>query len=304
MPKGVPMTRERLDEAARRGVLIADGAMGTQLQARGLAPGAPGELWNLERPQDVVAIHRAYREAGARVLLTNSFGGSRWKLQLAGLEERVVEVNRLAGELARQAAGEDGWVLGDIGPTGRFVAPLGTDSFADFVTIFTEQAEALVAGGVDGIIVETMTALDEARAALEAAQSVTDLPVAVTMTFTPDRSGEGFHTVMGVSAEEAVATLQQAGADLVGSNCGVGSEAMVSIIKRMAAVAAVPLLAKPNAGLPRLEGGRTVYDETPQRFAQNGVAVVAAGAGVLGGCCGTTPDHIRALAAAIRNPRK
>lgn len=298
------MGRERLDEAARRGVLVADGAMGTQLQARGLEPGAPGELWNLERPQDVVAVHRAYREAGARVLLTNSFGGSRWKLQLAGLEERVAEVNRAAGQLARQAAGEDVWVLGDIGPTGRFMAPLGADSFADFVNIFTEQAEALVAGGVDGIIVETMAALEEARAALQAAKSVTGLPVAVTMTFTPDRSGDGFHTVMGVSAEDAVATLQQAGADLVGSNCGVGSEAMVSIIERMAAVAAVPLLAKPNAGLPRLEAGRTVYDESAQRFAQNGAAVVAAGATVLGGCCGTTPEHIRALTVAVQKPRK
>ena len=271
------MGRERLDEAARRAVLIADGAMGTQLQAGGLAPGAPGELWVLERPQDVVAIHRAYREAGARVLLTNSFGGSRWKLQLAGLEERVAEVNRVAGELARQAAGEDAWVLGDIGPTGRFMAPLGTETFADFVTVFTEQAEALVAGGVDGIIVETMTALEEARAALQAAKSVTDLPVAVAMTFTPDRSGEGFHTVMGVSAEEAVAALQEAGADIVGSNCGVGSEAMVRILARMAAVATVPLLAKPNAGVPRLEAGRTVYDETPERFARNGAALVAAG---------------------------
>jgi 5-methyltetrahydrofolate--homocysteine methyltransferase len=293
-----------LDEAARRGVLVADGAMGTQLQARGLEPGAPGELWNLERPQDVVAVHRAYREAGARVLLTNSFGGSRWKLQLAGLEERVAEVNRAAGQLARQAAGEDVWVLGDIGPTGRFMAPLGADSFADFVNIFTEQAEALVAGGVDGIIVETMAALEEARAALQAAKSVTGLPVAVTMTFTPDRSGNSFHTVMGVSVEEAVGALQEAGADLVGSNCGVGSEAMVSIIERMAAVAAVPLLAKPNAGLPRLEAGRTVYDESAQRFAQNGAAVVAAGATVLGGCCGTTPEHIRALTVAVQKPRK
>jgi len=298
------MGRERLDEAARRAVLIADGAMGTQLQARGLEPGAPGELWNLQRPEDVVAIHRAYREAGAHVLLTNSFGGSRWKLQLAGLEERVAEVNRVAGELARQAAGEGAWVLGDIGPTGRFMAPLGTETFADFVAIFTEQAEALVAGGVDGIIVETMTAVEEARAALQAAKSVTNLPVAVTMSFTPDRSGGGFHTVMGVNAEEAVATLQEAGADLVGSNCGVGSDAMVRIIERMAAVAAVPLLAKPNAGVPRLEGGRTVYDENPERFARSGAALVAAGAGVVGGCCGTTPGHIRALTAATRNPRK
>jgi 5-methyltetrahydrofolate--homocysteine methyltransferase len=180
---------------------------------------------------------------------------------------------------------------------------LGTDTFADFVDVFIEQVEALVAGGVDGIIVETMTALEEARAALEAAKSVTGLPVAVTLTFTPDRSGQGFHTVMGVSVEEAVAALQEAGADLVGSNCGVGSEAMVSILARMAPLAAVPLLAKPNAGVPRLEGGRTVYDETPERFARNGAALVRAGAAIVGGCCGTTPEHIRALVLATREGR-
>lgn len=292
------MTRKRLDEAAREGLLIADGAMGTQLHARGLEPGAPGELWNVERPQEVAAVHRAYHQAGARVILTNTFGGSRWKLETAGLGGRVTELNRAAAELAREAAGEAAWVLGDVGPTGRFMAPLGAESFEDFVAGFREQVEALVAGGVDGVIVETMSDLQEARAALEAAKAVTDLPVVVAMTFSPDQDGADFHTVMGVGVEDSVRALQDAGADLVGSNCGVGSQVMARIIERMAEVATVPIVAKPNAGLPRLEAGRTVYDETPEQFARVLAGLTEVGARILGGCCGTTPEHIRALGAA------
>ena len=294
------MARKRLDEAARDGVLIADGAMGTELQARGLEPGAPGELWNVERPEEVTAIHRSYLEAGARIILTNTFGGSRWKLETAGLAGRVVEVNRAAAELARKVAGEGAWVLGDVGPTGRFMAPLGTDTFEDFVAVFTEQVEALMAGGVDAVMVETMSDLQEARAALQAAKAVGDLPVVVTMTFTPDQVGGDFHTVMGVGVEEAVGVLQEAGADLVGSNCGVGTEAMAQIVERMSAVATVPVVAKPNAGLPRLEAGHTVYDETPEQFARTLANLTGVGARVLGGCCGTTPEHIHALASAVR----
>lgn len=295
------MPRERLDEAARKGLIIADGAMGTQLQARGLEPGSAGERWNLERPEQVLAVHRSYVEAGARVLLTNTFGGSRWKLERAGLAGQAAEVNRAGARLAREAAGEEVWVLGDVGPTGRLMAPLGTDTFEDFVAVFREQVEALVAGGVDGILVETMSDLEEARAALEAARSVTDLPVAVTMTFEPDRAGDGFHTVMGVEPEQAVRVLQESGADLVGSNCGVGARAMVGVIERMASAASVPLVAKPNAGLPRLEAGRTVYDEPPEEFARVVEALFEAGARVLGGCCGTTPEHVRALVSAARS---
>lgn len=296
------MSRKRLDEAAREGLLIADGAMGTQLQARGLEPGAPGELWNLERPEEVQAVHRGYLEAGARVVLTNTFGGSRWKLERAGLAGRVAEVNRAGAVVAREAAGEEAWVLGDVGPTGRFVAPLGTDAFEDFVTVFREQVEALVAGGVDGILVETMSDLAEARAALEAAKSATDLAVAVTMTFEPDRTGGGFHTVMGVGPRQAAEVLQEAGADLVGSNCGVGAEAMVEVIRGMAPATSVPLVAKPNAGLPRLEAGRTVYEETPEQFARVLGSLLGVGVRLLGGCCGTTPAHIRALASAAQTP--
>jgi len=180
------------------------------------------------------------------------------------------------------------------------MAPLGTDRFEDFVAVFTTQVEALAAGGVDAVMVETMSDLQEARAALQAAHAVGDLPVAVTMTFTPDQAGGDFHTVMGVGVEEAVAALQEAGADLVGSNCGVGTEVMARIVERMSAVATVPIVAKPNAGLPRLEGGRTVYDETPEQFARTLAQVAGVGARILGGCCGTTPAYIRALASAAR----
>jgi 5-methyltetrahydrofolate--homocysteine methyltransferase len=290
------MARRRLDETARQELLIADGAMGTQLQARGLETGAPGELWNVARPDQVLAVHRSYREAGAQAILTNSLGGSRWKLQAAGEGHRVAELNRAAAGLAREAAREQAWVLGDVGPTGRFVAPLGTDSFEEFVAVFGEQIEALLAGGVDGILVETMSDLEEALAALQAAKALSDLPVAVTMTFTPDRSGGDYHTVMGVGVEEAVQTLQEAGADLIGSNCSVGSQAMLGIVKRLAPVAAVPVVAKPNAGLPRLVAGQTVFEEAPEQFARTAARLVGAGARVVGGCCGTTPDHIAGLA--------
>ena len=293
------MARERLDRAAARELIVADGAMGTQLQERGLEPGAPGELWNLERPGDVLAVHQSYLEAGARVILTNTFGGSRWKLGVFGLGERVAEVNRVGAELACEAAREGAWVLGDVGPTGRFVAPLGSDSFEDFVAVFAEQIEALLAGGVDGIVVETMTDLQEARAALQAAKSLSDLPVVVTMTFTPDRTGDSFHTVMGAGVADSATALQEGGADLVGSNCGVGAEAMVAVVEGLVPQVTVPVVAKPNAGLPRLQAGRTVYGETPEQFARAVGAVIRAGARVVGGCCGITQEHIRRLAEAV-----
>jgi len=296
--------RTRLDEAARRRVLIADGAMGTQLQARGLDPGSPGELWNAERPGVVAGVHHSYVEAGAEIILTNTFGGSRWKLAAAGLGDRVAELNRAGAELAREAVGGEVWILGDVGPTGRFVAPLGTDSFDDFVAVFSEQVAALLEGGVDAILIETMADLQEAKAALQAAKAATGIPVAVTTTFNPDAGGASFHTVMGVGVEEAVRALIGAGADLVGSNCGVGTEAMARIVAEMAPRADVPVIAKPNAGLPRLRQGRTVYDETPEVFARAGAELVRAGARVVGGCCGTTPEHIRRLAESLADARE
>lgn len=282
-----------------RGVLVADGAWGTLLAKRGLAPGTAPERWNLERPDEVEGVARAYVEAGADIVLTNTFGGSRWKLEKAGLGGRTAEVNRRGVELSKRAAGGRALVFASIGPTGDFVAPLGTRTPAEFLECFAEQIAACAQGGADGLVLETMTALEEARAALAAArQAAPALPVAACMTF--DRGARGYATMMGVAPERAARDLDAAGADLVGSNCGAGIGAMVEVARLMKAATARPLWIKPNAGAPRLVDGRTVFRETPEEMASRVPDLLAAGARVIGGCCGTTPDHIRAIAAACR----
>jgi 5-methyltetrahydrofolate--homocysteine methyltransferase len=282
-----------------RGVLVADGAWGTLLWKRGLAPGTAPERWNLERPDEVEAVARAYVEAGAQIVLTNTFGGSRWKLARAGLGNRTAEVNRRGVELSKRAAGGRALVFASIGPTGDFVAPLGTRTEKEFLDCFAEQVAACADGGADGLVIETMTALDEARAALVAARRAAPaLPVAACMTF--DRGARGYATMMGVTPERAARELDAAGADLLGSNCGTGIAAMVEVARLMKPATARPLWIKPNAGAPRLVDGRTVFRETPQEMAAHVPDLIAAGARVIGGCCGTTPEHVRALAAACR----
>lgn len=284
-------------------VLVCDGAMGTQLQARGLEAGSAPEAWVLDRPQDILAVHREYAEAGADVVLTCTFGGTGWRLAGHGLGEQVAEVNRQAARLAREAVGAEGFVLGDVGPTGELVSPLGTRPEREFRDVFAAQVSALVDGGVDGILIETMTAIEEAVAALEAAKEATEKPVFVSMQFQADAGGETFHTAFGVSIEKAVQELTGAGADGIGTNCVAGMGAATRIVGRMRQLTDLFLLAEPNAGLPRIEGGQTVYDETPEMFAEGSAALARAGANVVGGCCGTTPEHIGRLAQALQAMR-
>ncbi|MDD3827821.1 MAG: homocysteine S-methyltransferase family protein [Anaerolineae bacterium] len=284
-----------LEKLASGAVLIADGATGTMLQMAGLPTGRPGEAWVLERPEEILALHQAYLDAGSRLILTATFGGTRVRLQRAGLQARVPEINRRAAELARQAAGDDVYVGGDIGPTGEMMAPLGSLSYEQAVEAFAEQAEALAAGGVDCIYVETMSALDEGRAAVEGARQATDLPIFCTFSF--DTRGR---TSMGVTpalAAEAVAGL---GAAAVGANCGHAPEDVLEILPQIRQAApGVFLIAKPNAGIPRLVKRQVVYDAGPDRMAELARQYVALGASVVGACCGSSPEHIAAMRQAL-----
>jgi 5-methyltetrahydrofolate--homocysteine methyltransferase len=275
--------------------LIADGATGTMLMASGLPAGAPPELWNAEQPEKIIALHRAYLEAGSQIILTNTFGGSRIKLEKMGLSERTHELNYCAARLARQAAGEAAFVAGDIGPSGELMAPMGVLSYDLALDAFAEQADALAAGGVDAIWVETMTDLEEARAAVNAALHATKLPVFCSMSF-----GRRARTMMGVSGKKAAETLWPLGLAAIGLNCGEGLEMVPEVLAQMRAAAPdAVLIAKPNAGLPRLTGGQTVYDLSPQDFAAQMRTFADLGAQIVGSCCGSSPVFIQALASAV-----
>ncbi|MGD9496091.1 MAG: homocysteine S-methyltransferase family protein [Armatimonadota bacterium] len=274
-------------------ILIADGAWGTQLSVRGLPRGAPPEQWVLDEPNALLDIGEAYAAVGPDILTTSTMGGSRIKLARAGLADHVDEINRRAVELSKRAGDGRIPVFASVGPTGEFMAPLGTISEAEMVEVFAEQIAALIAGGADALLIETMFDLGEAKAALRAAKQQSDLPAVACMTF--DKGARGYATMMGVRPEQAAQELQAAGADIVGSNCGRGMREMVEVIALMAPETDLPLWAKPNAGIPTVVDGRAVFDETPAEFAAHFGALVEAGARVIGGCCGTTPEHIRAL---------
>ena len=289
--------RARLEE----GTLLLDGAMGTELMRRGFTPGAPPELWNVERPDDVAAIHAAYYAAGADIVQTNTFGGSRLKLDAHGAGSRVAELNEAAARLAVAVRDRDcpgGLVAGDIGPTGHFVAPMGDADPGELRAGFAEQAAALVAGGVDLIHIETMFDLGEALAAVEGVRAVAaGLPVMASLAYRP--TPRGYRTMMGVAPAAAAETLLAAGATLIGCNCEITCEPMADLVEELREAAAGPVVAQPNAGQPRLEGGVTVYEETPEHFAAVVAGYPARGAGIVGGCCGTTPAFIAALAAKL-----
>ena len=277
--------------------ILADGAMGTMLFEAGLTSGDSPERWNVERPDVIRGIHRAYREAGSRILLTNTFGGNRFRLALHGLEARVAELNEAAARLAAEVAhGAGAVVAGDIGPSGGIFAPLGDLERADAVKGFAEQAAALHAGGADIFWIETMSALEEVEAAVDGArQAAPEVPIVVTMSF--DTHG---HTMMGVSPERAAKKLTALGAVAVGGNCGLGpAELLPAMVAMRTAASDAVLVAKPNAGLPVLEGDRAVYRGSPEEMADYARRLTAAGVRIVGGCCGSAPEHLRAMARAL-----
>jgi len=290
---------ERLEMRAARGVLLCDGAMGTMLQARGLLPGACPEAWCVDRPDDVAAVHQAYRDAGSDIVECNSFGGNRYKLRHYGLEGRADEINRAAAALGRRVAAGTQHVLSSMGPTGQFMEPYGDETEAAFYDCFRKQALAFEACGADAVIVETMTALEECCVAVRAVRENTGLSVVASFTFDPQPGG-GYASMMGVRPEAFAEAAVAAGAHVVGSNCGLGPDHMVAIVATIKrAAGAVPVLAMPNAGMPVIENGRTVFKETPAAMAATMRAMIEAGAAVIGGCCGTTPAHIAAFRALL-----
>ena len=288
-----------LERLQRGEIVVGDGAWGTMLIAEaGLPPGAPPERVLLDAPEIVGAIARRYLDASAEILTTDTFGGTPLRLAAHGLAERCEEINRRAVELAREAAGGRALVSGSVGPTGTLLAPLGPAPPAEVEAAFERQLAALAAAGADLFCIETMTDLAEALLAVRAAKRVAPgVPVVATMTFDP--TPRGIFTVMGVTPARAAAALVEAGADVVGANCGNGIEAMVAVVAELAQHAVVPLAVRPNAGLPRLVDGVLAWPETPEFFATRAPALVAAGARLIGGCCGTTPEHVRALRVAL-----
>jgi len=275
--------------AALNGPLLLDGAMGTQLFAQGLEGDCP-EAWNVEAPGAVEGIHRRYIEAGAEAVLTNTFGATEWKLARSGHGAEVERFCRAAAENALRAAGNRAFVLGDVGPTGELPAPYGAHPVEEFEAVFAAQIAALAKGGVHGIIVETMGSAVEAAAAVRAVKNVCDLAVLACATYSAGKAG--YRTLMGETVAQATEALLEAGADVVGSNCGLGTAQMVDVVKEVRAVTQGPIIAEPNAGQPRLVGDKTVFDEDAETWAANVPDLFAAGAGIIGGCCGTTPEHI------------
>lgn len=303
------MAKKSLKQKLSEGLLFLDGAMGTQLMAKGIESGKCNEMLNVESPQIILDIHRSYIQAGSDAVYTNTFGANEITLARHGLADKVEQINAAAVKIAKQAAGKDKYVIGDIGPSGDFLKPLGSLEPQILKNAYAKQAKALYDGGVDGFIIETFMALDEAKVAAEAVKSVCSLPVFATLAF--DAAGNDFRTMMGASVEMAVSEFSALGVDAIGFNCGtLKMEQYLQLAQKFAKLlsdVAVPatakhiaLLAKPNGGKPELVDGRAVYKLSDKDFADWLEKIHKAGAVLIGGCCGTTPGHIKAMCEKVK----
>jgi len=287
------------DRLREKGTLVSDGAWGTFIHEKGLRSDEAPESWNLTRPDDIYEVALSYVQAGADMILTNSFGGSPFKLAPYGLAEKTYEINRAAAEISRRAAGEEVLVLGSVGPTGKLLM-MGEVTEEELFGGFAEQVRGLVDGGGDAVLIETMSDMDEARVAIRAARSVTDKEVMCTFTFTLTPANE-YRTMMGTSPAEAVEMLLSEGADVIGANCGNGAAGMVEIVSQIRLVdKEIPILVHANAGMPVLKDGVSVFPESPTQMSAQIGALIHAGANIVGGCCGTTPEHISRIVQVVR----
>ena len=289
------MSRSALLDALKTRVLLGDGAMGTELQQAGLESGGCGEAWNLDQPERVLAIQRRYAEAGSDLLLTNTFGACRIMLDRHDEGERTADINRAAVAIARKALGGRGFVLGDIGPFGGLMEPYGEIARADVERAFREQARALVEGGADGIIIETQTALEELELAIAAAREAGAPVVIGSIAFDKMVDEDDVRTMMGIGPEQAAEFMAERGCDLVALNCGTGVDMPMAarIVARYRATCDLPVMAQPNAGQPVLVDMQVRYNETPDQMGAGLAGLLAAGPRIVGGCCGSTPAHIR-----------
>jgi len=280
-------------------ILVSDGAWGTFLHEKGLLPGECPELWNLNKPEEVFAIAKSYIDAGADMIETNSFGGNSFKLAFFGLAAKVYDINKAAAQISRDAAGPDIHVLGSIGPTGKMII-MGDVTNEELYDSFSKQAVALYEGGADALVIETMSDIEEAKAAIKACRENTKAEVICTMTF--EKTGEkSFHTMMGITPAAMVSEAIAAGADIIGANCGNGIRNMIGIVEEIRSVdAKIPILIHANAGAPVYKDGKTVFPETPDEMAEYVNLLINAGANIIGGCCGTTPGHISKIAGIVR----
>lgn len=276
----------------REGIFLFDGGLGTELQGKGLPVGEKPESWNWQHPEIVEQIHRSYAQAGAQAVTSNSFGASPHKLKGSGHEQKTREVNKVAAELVRRGVGDDVFVAGSVGPTGAILM-MGEIGEAEVLSGYETQISGLADGGADLIIIETMSDIEEAKLAIKAAKNVCKLPIVATMSFEP--GARGFRTIMGIDILTAASELEVAGSDVIGTNCGIGIDRAIEIIAEMRRYTGLPLIVQPNAGLPKLVNGKTVYEETPEMMAEKVPLLIDAGASIVGGCCGTTPQHIAAF---------
>jgi 5-methyltetrahydrofolate--homocysteine methyltransferase len=284
-------------ELVRRRLVLYDGAMGTMLFAAGLLDGESPEPWNWERPELVRDIYRAYYDAGSDAVQTNTFGGTPIKLSERELQERTHEANALAAKQVRAVCPPGRFVAGNVGPIGKFLKPMGEYTIEEFQDNFAAQIQALVDGGVDFLSMETMYSLDEALCAVRAARQVCSLPVSVCMTF--DKNPRGFFTLMGETVPRCMKALADAGADIVGSNCSHGSPVFLELARLIRDSTDLPVIVQPNRGRPTLEGGQVIYKQTAEEFVADMRQIAALGVNVVGGCCGTNPEFITRLAAAL-----
>lgn len=286
-------------EALEKGILISDGAMGTMLQGKGLTDGGAPELWNVENPNAIEEVLEEYAAAGANLITTNTFGGTRGRLQMHGLDDRLFELNQAGAQIARKVADRHPgcFVMGDVGPSGELMEPMGTMTIDEAKDLFADQIKALVAGGVDAILIETMSDLQEVEAAIKAAKEVApNLPIIVTFSFDTN-----LRTMMGVKPAVAVKTLAAQGVRIIGANCGRGTDEMRVIAKELteARPEGVYIITQSNAGLPKLVGGDFIYDGTPEEMAKYAEDMKTLGVNVIGSCCGSTPAHTKSMAAII-----